>query len=151
MSNIIEFKPIEQMFPQWLAAREIVSSCLPKALHFTFGDHDSLAIKSDWVQHIFDMTPIEDRDAVLDRIEMAWGEACSVIDMQPFSALLNAPTRLMATQQTLHRADEILAHQANEMMASRRPTPVEILAHMMGVVPSFAALKVVKVHIEARL
>ncbi|MDR6579993.1 hypothetical protein [Pseudomonas extremaustralis] len=136
MSTLEEFTPIEQMFPQWLTARAIVSSCLPKSLRFGFGDQNALVINSDWAQHIFDMAPVEDRDAVLDRIEAAWGEACSVIDMQPFSAMLNAPAMLKATQMTLHRADEILAHQANEMIAARRPTPVEILEHMMGIAPA---------------
>lgn len=145
MNQLPEFEPIESLFPQWLCARPIVQSSLPQALHFGLIDQNSLGIKFDWVQQIADLTPEEDRDAAIYRIELAWEQASAVIDMQPFEALHRRPI----TQELFCRADTLLAHQANEMVARRQPTPVEILAHVMGIAPSYSSMRI-QVRFEVR-
>lgn len=134
MNQLPSFEPIEQLFPQWLTARTIVEHTLPRALRFERAEDNALRINRDWVQVIFDLTPLEDRDAVLNRIQAAWDHACGVIDIQPFAAFIRKPM----TPEWLNRADAMLGQQVEQMQAEGLPTPFEILAHVMGITPAYA-------------
>ena len=134
MHQLPSFEPIEQLFPQWLTARPIVEHILPRVLRFEMTGKGTLGVSLDWAQAIIDLVPLEDAQAVRERINAAWGHASAVIDMQPLSVLYRKP----ANQENLHRADSILESQAQEMLAAGKPTPILILSHVMGITPFHA-------------
>lgn len=138
MNQLPIFESIEQLFPLWKTARPIVENTLPRALRFEMTGKDTLGVSLDWAQAIVDLAPPEDTKAVRERINTAWGHASAVIDMQPFAVLYRKP----ATQESLHRADSILEHQVQGMLAAREPTPLQILAHLMGITPLYAILEI---------
>lgn len=134
MHQLPSFEPIEQLFPQWLTARPIVEHILPRVLRFEMTGKGTLGVSLDWAQAIIDLVPLEDAQAVRERINAAWGHASAVIDMQPLSVLYRQP----ANQESLHRADSILESQAREMLAAGKPTPIQILSHVMGITRLYA-------------
>lgn len=138
MNQLPSFEPIEQLFPQWLTARTIVEHTLPRALRFEMTSKDTLGVSLDWAQAIIDLAPLEDAQAVRERLNAAWGHASAVIDMQPLSVLYRKP----ANQESLHRADSILESQAQEMLAAGKPTPLQILSHFMGITPAYGRIAI---------
>lgn len=138
MNQLPIFESIEQLFPLWKTARPIVENTLPRALRFEMTDKDVLGVSLDWAQAIVDLAPPEDTKAVRERINTAWGHASAVIDMQPFAVMYRMP----ATQESLHRADSILEHQVQGMLAAGKPTPLQILAHLMGITPLYAMVEI---------
>lgn len=138
MNQLPSFEPIEQLFPLWKTARPIVENTLPRALRFEITSQNALGVSLDWAQAIVDLTPLEDVQAVCERINSAWEQASAAIDMQPFSVLLNKP----ADQNNFRRADAILESQVQEMLAAGKPTPLQILAHLMGITPLYAMVKI---------
>lgn len=138
MNQLPIFESIEQLFPLWKTARPIVENTLPRALRFEMTGKDTLGVSLDWAQAIVDLAPPEDVQAVHERINTAWGHASAAIDMQPLSVLYRKP----ATQENLHRADSILEHQVQGMLAAGKPTPIQILSHLMGITPLYAMVKI---------
>ena len=90
---------------------------------------NTLGVSLDWARAIIDFAPPEDAQAVCARINVAWDYALAAIDTQPFSGLLHKP----ATQESLHRADSILERQVQGMLVAGKPSPLQILAHLMGI------------------
>lgn len=135
MNQLPDFESIEQLFPQWMCARAIVESHLPKDLHFQVRSYDSLEIRFDWAQQIIDLAPPEDRDTLFFRTRAACSKACAAIDIQQFHDLLDGPKKLPVNHGTLCIVDSLLARQAFDLTARRRATPCEILAHVMGIRP----------------
>lgn len=136
--EIGEFKPCEQHFPDWAAARTILEHCFPERLRF-WGDladadaRNSLSLDFRWALKAMAMAPDEQHRRIqnlanhFSRIMVRTGLLDELREV-----FVSGRTLVRNDQMAWAHAEALLARRDDELKSRGEPTSMQALRHIFG-------------------